>query len=68
MAYRQMLAAVAAAAAVAAVNAPSPEAAVAAVVDTVFGESRYEESAWLRGVYLTSATQEGFVAPSTSKV
>lgn len=29
------------------------------LVDTVFGESRYEESAWLRGVYLTSATQEG---------
>jgi type VI secretion system protein ImpL len=29
------------------------------LVDTVFGESRYEQSAWLRGVYLTSATQEG---------
>jgi type VI secretion system protein ImpL len=29
------------------------------LVDTVFGASRYEESAWLRGVYLTSATQEG---------
>jgi type VI secretion system protein ImpL len=29
------------------------------LVDTVFGESRYEESAWLRGFYLTSATQEG---------
>lgn len=29
------------------------------LVDTVFGESRYEASAWLRGVYLTSATQEG---------
>jgi type VI secretion system protein ImpL len=29
------------------------------LVDTVFGESRYEENAWLRGVYLTSATQEG---------
>lgn len=29
------------------------------LVDTVFGESRYEESAWLRGVYFTSATQEG---------
>ncbi|MBP7000314.1 type VI secretion system membrane subunit TssM [Amaricoccus sp.] len=29
------------------------------LVDKVFGESRYEESAWLRGVYLTSATQEG---------
>ena len=29
------------------------------LVETVFGESRYEESAWLRGFYLTSATQEG---------
>lgn len=29
------------------------------LVDAVFGESRYEDSAWLRGVYLTSATQEG---------
>ncbi len=29
------------------------------LVDTMFGESRYEESAWLRGFYLTSATQEG---------
>ncbi|MCT7374145.1 type VI secretion system membrane subunit TssM [Chelativorans salis] len=29
------------------------------LVDTIFGESRYEESPWLRGVYLTSATQEG---------
>ena len=29
------------------------------LVDSMFGESRYEESAWLRGVYLTSATQEG---------
>ena len=29
------------------------------LVDSVFGESRYEESAWLRGFYLTSATQEG---------
>ena len=29
------------------------------LIDTVFGESRYEESAWLRGFYLTSATQEG---------
>lgn len=29
------------------------------LVDTVFGESRYESSAWLRGFYLTSATQEG---------
>ncbi|AJD45430.1 type VI secretion system IcmF family protein (plasmid) [Rhizobium gallicum bv. gallicum R602sp] len=29
------------------------------LVETVFGESRYAESAWLRGIYLTSATQEG---------
>ncbi|MEM9552032.1 MAG: type VI secretion system membrane subunit TssM [Pseudomonadota bacterium] len=29
------------------------------VVDTVFGESRYEDTPWLRGFYLTSATQEG---------
>ncbi|MBP7241247.1 type VI secretion system membrane subunit TssM [Amaricoccus sp.] len=29
------------------------------LVETVFSETRYEESAWLRGVYLTSATQEG---------
>ncbi|MFO1209464.1 MAG: type VI secretion system membrane subunit TssM [Amaricoccus sp.] len=29
------------------------------LVETTFGESRYEESAWLRGFYLTSATQEG---------
>ena len=29
------------------------------LVDAMFGESRYEESAWLRGIYLTSATQEG---------
>ena len=29
------------------------------LIDAMFGESRYEESAWLRGVYLTSATQEG---------
>ncbi len=29
------------------------------LVDSMFGESRYEESAWLRGIYLTSATQEG---------
>ena len=27
--------------------------------DVVFGESRYEETPWLRGVYFTSATQEG---------
>ncbi|MFN0113214.1 MAG: type VI secretion system membrane subunit TssM [Paracoccaceae bacterium] len=29
------------------------------LIDAVFGESRYEESPWLRGFYLTSATQEG---------
>lgn len=29
------------------------------LIDTVFGESRYEESPWLRGFYFTSATQEG---------
>lgn len=29
------------------------------LVETIFGESRYEESAWLRGFYLSSATQEG---------
>jgi len=29
------------------------------LVDSVFGESRYEASPWLRGFYLTSATQEG---------
>jgi type VI secretion system protein ImpL len=29
------------------------------LIDAMFGESRYEESAWLRGIYLTSATQEG---------
>ena len=37
----------------------SLEAPLKLFVDTVFGESRYEESAWLRGFYLTSATQEG---------
>lgn len=30
-----------------------------ALIDTVFGESRYEQSPWLRGFYFTSATQEG---------
>ncbi len=30
-----------------------------ALIDTVFGESRYEEAPWFRGFYLTSATQEG---------
>jgi type VI secretion system protein ImpL len=29
------------------------------LIETVFGESRYEESPWLRGFYFTSATQEG---------
>ncbi len=29
------------------------------LVETIFGESRYEESAWMRGFYFTSATQEG---------
>lgn len=29
------------------------------LVETTFGESRYEGSSWLRGFYLTSATQEG---------
>jgi type VI secretion system protein ImpL len=29
------------------------------VIDTIFGQSRYEPAAWLRGIYLTSATQEG---------
>ncbi|HUF55224.1 MAG TPA: type VI secretion system membrane subunit TssM [Thermohalobaculum sp.] len=29
------------------------------LVDAVFGESRYEQAPWLRGVYFTSATQEG---------
>ncbi|WP_245999051.1 type VI secretion system membrane subunit TssM [Paracoccus methylarcula] len=29
------------------------------LVEAAFGESRYEESPWLRGVYFTSATQEG---------
>lgn len=27
--------------------------------DSIFGENRYEESAWPRGIYFTSATQEG---------
>lgn len=29
------------------------------LIDATFGESRYEEAPWLRGFYLTSATQEG---------
>lgn len=35
------------------------ESPLKALIDTVFGESRYEDSPWLRGFYLTSATQEG---------
>ncbi|HEX9859552.1 MAG TPA: type VI secretion system membrane subunit TssM, partial [Paracoccaceae bacterium] len=35
------------------------EAPLKILIDTVFGESRYEESPWLRGFYFTSATQEG---------
>ena len=30
-----------------------------ALSDIVFGESRYEDAPWLRGLYFTSATQEG---------
>jgi type VI secretion system protein ImpL len=37
----------------------SLSAPIGLLVDTVFGASRYEDSPWLRGVYLTSATQEG---------
>lgn len=29
------------------------------LVDAAFGETRYDEAPWLRGIYLTSATQEG---------
>lgn len=29
------------------------------LIDTAFGESRYEQAPWLRGFYLSSATQEG---------
>uniref|UniRef100_UPI0039E5D6AF type VI secretion system membrane subunit TssM n=1 Tax=Phaeovulum sp. TaxID=2934796 RepID=UPI0039E5D6AF len=29
------------------------------LIEAVFGESRYEESPWMRGLYFTSATQEG---------
>jgi type VI secretion system protein ImpL len=35
------------------------EAPLKLLIDAVFGESRYEESPWLRGFYFTSATQEG---------
>lgn len=34
-------------------------ASLKALIEAVFGESRYEESPWLRGVYFTSAAQEG---------
>ncbi|WP_299560423.1 type VI secretion system membrane subunit TssM [uncultured Sulfitobacter sp.] len=29
------------------------------LIEAIFGESRYEESPWMRGIYFTSATQEG---------
>lgn len=29
------------------------------LVEAIFGESRYEDSPWMRGIYFTSATQEG---------
>ncbi len=35
------------------------EGPLKSLIATVFGESRYEESPWLRGFYFTSATQEG---------
>ncbi len=35
------------------------EAPLKTLVDTVFGESRYEDAPWLRGFYFTSAAQEG---------
>ncbi|RHZ95416.1 type VI secretion system membrane subunit TssM [Cereibacter sphaeroides] len=35
------------------------EAPLRALIATLFGESRYEDSPWLRGFYFTSATQEG---------
>lgn len=35
------------------------EAPLKTLIDTVFGESRYEDAPWLRGFYLTSAAQEG---------
>ena len=35
------------------------EAPLKVLIEAVFGESRYEESPWLRGFYFTSATQEG---------
>ena len=33
--------------------------ALKVLIEAVFGESRYEETPWLRGFYFTSATQEG---------
>jgi type VI secretion system protein ImpL len=35
------------------------EAPLKKLIDTIFGESRYEDSPWLRGFYFTSGTQEG---------
>ena len=35
------------------------EEALKVLVETVFGESRYEDAPWLRGFYFTSAAQEG---------
>jgi type VI secretion system protein ImpL len=35
------------------------EAPLKVLVETVFGESRYEDAPWLRGFYFTSAAQEG---------
>ncbi|MDH5453393.1 MAG: type VI secretion system membrane subunit TssM, partial [Paracoccaceae bacterium] len=35
------------------------EAPLKSLITTIFGESRYEDSPWLRGFYFTSATQEG---------
>ena len=29
------------------------------LIEAIFGESKYEESPWMRGLYFTSATQEG---------
>ncbi|MDQ2065699.1 type VI secretion system membrane subunit TssM [Xinfangfangia sp. CPCC 101601] len=37
----------------------SLEASLRILIETVFGESRYEEAPWLRGFYFTSAAQEG---------
>jgi type VI secretion system protein ImpL len=35
------------------------QSALALLVETTFQETRYDEAPWLRGIYLTSATQEG---------